>query len=148
MSSTQTGEEVLEVRRSYQASPESVFEAWTDPVQLKNWMAPSDDFKTEAEADAQVGGRYRFQMTDPAGSVHVAVGEYRELDPPNRLVFTWSWEDNNLADGSVVTIELTANNGGCELLLRHELLANQGSRDHHAQGWNGCLARLEKALAA
>ena len=148
MSSTQTGEAVLEIRRSYEASPAKIFEAWTDPEQLKNWMGPSDDFKVEAETDARVGGRYRFQMTHPSGSVHVAVGEYREFDPPKRLVFTWSWEDNELADGSVVTVELTEAGGGCDLLLRHESLANQESRDHHTEGWNGCLARLEKALSA
>lgn len=87
-------------------------------------------------------------MTHPSGSVHVAVGEYREFDPPKRLVFTWSWEDNELADGSVVTVELTEAGGGCDLLLRHESLANQESRDHHTEGWNGCLARLEKALSS
>lgn len=148
MSTTQAGETALEVRRSYKASPATIFKAWTDPEQLKSWMAPADGFKTVAQADAQVGGRYRFEMTDPAGAVHVAVGEYRELDPPKRLVFTWSWEDNDLANGSVVTIELEAVDGGCELLLRHELLANEASRDHHTEGWNGCLGRLEALLAA
>lgn len=148
MSTTQADETALEVRRSFKASPATIFKAWTDPAQLKNWMAPSADFKTEATTDPQVGGGYRFAMTDPTGKAFTAVGEYREVDAPNRLVFTWSWEQNDDANGSVVTIELTAVDGGCELLLRHELLASEASRDHHNQGWNGCLARLETLLAA
>ena len=136
----------VELTRIFAADQERVFSAWTDPKQLSQWFRPSDQMTVEAQAEAAVGGKYRFRMVGPDGVEHVSFGEYREVDPPDKLVFTWAWESGSVTD-SLVTISLRTVEGGTELTLRHEKLATAELREHHTQGWNGCLAQLEGLLA-
>ncbi len=136
----------LEMRRKFDAPATAIYEAWTQPGQMQKWLAPTDDFRVEADADPRVGGSYRVQMTTPTGEIFTARGEYTVVEPPHRLSFYWSWDENDEANDSVVTVELTDVEGGCELLLRHERLASEESRQKHDQGWNGCLARLAKLV--
>ena len=137
----------VELKRMYAADRQKVFSAWTDPVKLGQWFRPSDQMQVEAQADATVGGQYRFRMVAPDGTEHVSYGEYREVDPPNKIVFTWSWESGSVTD-SLVTVSLRTVDGGTELTLRHERLATEELREHHAQGWTGCLDQLAGFLAA
>jgi uncharacterized protein YndB with AHSA1/START domain len=66
--------------------------------------------------------------------------------PNKKLVYAWAWKSTPERQ-SVVTIELRAAGSGTELTLRHGQFADEAARDHHEQGWTGCLARLEKAVA-
>lgn len=138
---------VAELKRTFAAAPEKVFAAWTDPEKLGQWFRPSDQMKVEAEADVTVGGKYRFRLIAPDGTEHVSYGEYREIDPPDKLVFTWAWE-SGLVNDSLVTVSLRAVEGGTELTLRHEKLDTQDLRERHAKGWTGCLEQLDRWLAA
>jgi uncharacterized protein YndB with AHSA1/START domain len=138
-------ETALQIKRVIKAPREKVFQAWTDPEQMKHWCAPTDDFKTAAQIDLRVGGKYRIQMTDPSGSLHIAVGEYKEVVPPGKLVFTWSWEDGH-AEDTLVTLEFRDQRGATEVTLTHERFPSAESRDKHNQGWAGCLSRLERLL--
>ena len=148
MANTKTQERPsLSIVRKYDAAPGKVWRAITEPEMLKKWMAPSDAFKVPvAEADLRVGGRYHIIMNAPDGEVHDVSGVYREVVPNKKLVYTWAWKSTPERE-SVVTIELRAADGGTELTLRHEQFVDAEARDHHHQGWTGCLARLEKALA-
>jgi uncharacterized protein YndB with AHSA1/START domain len=112
---------------------------------LIQWSAPGDDFKTAADVDLRVGGKYRIQMNHPSGSIHTAVGEYHEVTPPERLVYTWAWEDGFVED-TLVTVEFLDRGGATEVILTHERFPNAEARDKHNQGWTGCLGRLEKLL--
>ena len=73
-------------------------------------------------------------------------GEYRELQPDKKIVFTWQWEDDEDWEKhvSIVTVELEDAGGGTELRLTHEKLPNIESRDGHMLGWNSALDKLEK----
>ena len=137
----------VEIKRTYAAPRDKVFAAWTDPKKLAAWFKPSDQMSVEIQADIQVGGRYRFRITSPDGVQHVSYGEYREIIPPKRLVFTWAWESGLVTD-SLVTVSLRAVDGGTELTLRHERLATEDLRERHGKGWAGCLEQLDKFLAA
>jgi len=107
-------------------------------------MAPDDAFKVPlAETDVRVGGRYRFVMQSPDGEQHDVSGVYREVEANRRLVYTWAWKSTPERE-SLVTVELRAAGTGTELTLRHEQFADAEARDKHQQGWNGCIARLEK----
>jgi uncharacterized protein YndB with AHSA1/START domain len=136
----------LVITRQLKAAPEKVYAALTQPGALKAWMGPSDGFTVPlAEADVRVGGRYRLIMKSPDGEEHDVGGCYREILPNRKLVFTWAWK-NAPEQESLVTVELSATDGGTLLTLRHEQFVDEATRDHHNQGWIGCLTRLERFL--
>jgi uncharacterized protein YndB with AHSA1/START domain len=139
--------EALLVQRRLPVPPAKVFEAFTDPARLARWFAPMNDWRTIVhELDARVGGRYRVDMVPPSGEPNRLHGEYRELRKPDLLVFTWRWEGS--PEETLVRIELKPAKGGCEFFLTHEKFLTQESKVQHAQGWEGCLTRLDRALEA
>lgn len=137
----------LQVRRIYQAPVAAVYAAWTEPEQVSQWMAPSDDFgKTEAKIDLRVGGHYRIVMHGPDGEVHRVGGVYREIVPNRKLVYTWAWASTPERE-SIVTIEFKPSGQGTELVLTHERFADTEARDKHQQGWTGCLEQLGRYVS-
>ena len=135
----------LTVVRSLKAGPEKVWQALTEPALLGQWMGPSDEFRTLAETDLRVGGRYRFLMRGPNGAEHDVGGTYLEIVPNRRLVYTWAWKSTPERE-SRVTVELRPAGEGTQLTLCHEQFHDEEARTQHEQGWNGCLARLEKLV--
>ncbi len=90
-----TGEKThsLKLVRTFDASPEEVYRAWTDPSVIKRWFGPTPEFSTTiAEVDLKVGGKYRIGMKSPDGELYVATGVYQEIVPNEKLAFTWRWE--------------------------------------------------------
>ena len=81
-------------------------------------------------------------MREPNGSEHRVFGVYREVDPPRRLVYTWSWENDPEIVESVVTVEFHERGNATEVVLRHEGFPTKESRDRHETGWGGCLKKL------
>jgi uncharacterized protein YndB with AHSA1/START domain len=84
-------------------------------------------------------------MREPSGTNHRQFGEYREVVPHSRLVFTWSCPDLGVVD-SVVTVTLAPHDSGTALTLSHELPPDPKIRAEHEGGWNGCLGSLETFL--
>jgi uncharacterized protein YndB with AHSA1/START domain len=136
----------LEIKRLIKAPRERVYAAWTDPEQLKQWFGPENVRTRVVIADVRVGGEFRWDLTDPDGEEMTMRGEFRELQPGKKIVFTWKWEDDEVWENhiSVVTVELADREGGTELRLIHERLPNEQSRDGHTRGWNSALDKLEK----
>ncbi len=121
------------------APPEAVFPYFTDPDRMVRWMG------TEAELDARPGGSLRVLV----GGSHLALGEYVEVDPPRRVVFTWGWDDPESVvqpGTSTVEVTLTADGEGTKVVLVHRDLP-EGAGAPHGQGWDHYLARLEVAGA-
>ena len=139
------GKPRLQITRRYAAPREKVFRAWTDPAALSRWMVPNAaNVPTKAQVDLRVGGAYRIEMTSPSGEVHVALGLYRVVDPPSRLVFTWGWPATP-ERVSLVTVVLREAEGGTELTLTHEGFFDAAVRDSHEKGWTQLLGQLEPA---
>ena len=137
----------LRLTRVIQADPAKVFEAWTKPEMLNQWSAP-ETMAVEAEVDLRVGGRYRLLMKGSDGGVFTAVGEYREIDPPNRLSYTWKWEEEgNDHYDTLVTVEFNERDGATEVVLTHELFPDAEIAGKHTEGWTSCLNRLERLFA-
>jgi uncharacterized protein YndB with AHSA1/START domain len=91
-------------------------------------------------------------MRRPDGTTNIVGGVYREIVPPERLVFTWTWELAGAVfnDGheSLVTVSFAArDNGKTEMTLRHERLGNQEALDSHRHGWTGTFEKLAALLA-
>ncbi len=141
----------LTLTRMLDAPRETVFRAWTDPVQFSRWMGPASIRAEIKEMDTKPGGAYRIAMHGTPKGMSVVSGTYREIVPPERLVFTWAWEEDvsthRAGHESIVTVTLRAVGGRTELTLRHERLELDSSRDSHGQGWIGCLDKLGPYLA-
>lgn len=137
----------LVVKRTFSAPRERVFLAWTDVSELTRWFAPSDDFTTVASLDLRVGGAYRIEMHNTKdGRTSIAVGTYREIDPPGKLSFTWRWEDKD-APETLVTVDFIAAGHSTEVIVTHQRFNDEISRDRHTEGWTGCLERLSAHFA-
>jgi uncharacterized protein YndB with AHSA1/START domain len=121
-----------------------VFDAWTSPDVLKDWYAPQPGWANEiAEVDLRPGGSFRLGMKDPAsGAMHVAFGEYTEVNRPEKLAFTWAWEGQEDRPVTLVEIDFVADGDGTEVTLTHSGFPSEESRDSHAHGWNGLLDSL------
>ena len=101
------------VLRRFDASAERIFDAWFDPVWLGRWMfGPSvrDGLIVRLTLDARVGGKFSF-VVNRQGTEIDHVGEYREIDRPRLLVFTWATRDR-LSEASRVIIEITPRDQG------------------------------------
>lgn len=142
----------LELTHRFAAPRERVFAAWTDPEVLKQWWAAGATWETPlAEVDAREGGRYRLSMRTDEGEVHTVFGEYREVRPPERLSYTWTWEEGpgpSMAgsENTLVVIEFLEDGDGTIVRLTHSGFATDELRDLHVHGWQGVLANLENRI--
>jgi uncharacterized protein YndB with AHSA1/START domain len=146
MTTKVTDKTSLEIKRFINAPRDRVYAAWTDPEHLKEWWGPENVRTRTIAADVRQGGKYRWDLVNQAGENMTAFGEYRELIPGQKIVFTWKWDDDEAWEGrnSIVTVELSDHDDGTQLTLTHEQLPSEESRDRHNEGWNSVLDRLEK----
>ena len=134
----------LTMSRNFKAPKQAVYDAWTKEEALTSWFAPTSEMSTVVhEMELKIGGKYRISMIEPGGTTHVIHGEYVALNPYDQIVFTWEWESDEEQVNSLVTIDLSENNGTTNMVLLHEKLASQESVDLHTEGWTGCVAQLE-----
>jgi uncharacterized protein YndB with AHSA1/START domain len=138
----------LLVSRVIKANRDDVFRAWTEAEQIERWFGPEGTRITLAEVDASEGGQYRIRIESPDGESHTASGEYREVQPSKRLVFTWNWEEPEfrLEDETLVTVEFDEHEDGTEVRLSHELLPDAEAKKTHEEGWTSTLSCLEGAF--
>jgi uncharacterized protein YndB with AHSA1/START domain len=118
------------------ATPETIWELLVDPEKATRWMGQA------ASLDARPGGEYRVEVLPG----EVAAGEFVEVDPPHRLVWTWGWEPggmSSLASGSTtIEVELIPEGDGTLLRFTHSGLPDTDSAQKHAHGWDHYLERL------
>jgi uncharacterized protein YndB with AHSA1/START domain len=137
-------ESTITISRTVAASPDRVFEAWTDVAQLAAWWWPQLA-GTTYDVDARAGGRYR--ISSPAIGATVS-GVYTEVNRPRRLVFTWSWADDGdpegvVEDTVVVTFEPEAE--GTVVTVAHTSTAHLPAGGAE-QGWNDVLDRMVRVV--
>jgi uncharacterized protein YndB with AHSA1/START domain len=88
----QSPDEVVRITKIIDAPREEVFRAWTEPDEIRRWFGPGEFTCPEAEVDLRPGGAYRLALQPGAGDPFVVAGTYREVEAPDRLVYTWRWE--------------------------------------------------------
>ncbi len=113
----------LEVRRRFAADPEKVFAAFAEARLVGRWLSPSPDITlTLLQFDFREGGAYRFAYGVPGGETVIVGGRYRSIEPPSKIVFSWMIEppDEHAGIESEVTVTITREGGGAELVIRHE----------------------------
>ncbi|OMH38016.1 SRPBCC domain-containing protein [Motiliproteus sp. MSK22-1] len=132
----------LTINRKFDAPVNKLFDAWCKPEVIRQWFAPGNMSVPEAEADVQVGGKYRIVMQDPDdNSQHIVGGEYQEVENNQKLAFTWQWEGSPNITHITLTFSPIDENSS-ELRLCHSEFADQQTCEKHEMGWNGCLAKL------
>ena len=119
------------------APPEVVFDYFVDPTKSVRWHA------TRADLDPRPGGTYVLAVTP--GSV--VLGEFVEVDPPRRVVFTWGWQGSEQIPPGSTTVDVTLEADGDYTLVRvtHRDLPTDEARAQHAMGWEHYLSRLAVA---
>jgi uncharacterized protein YndB with AHSA1/START domain len=118
-----------------EASPETVFEFFVDPIKMRRWMGG------HTTLDAQTGGIFAVDNGD-----NHARGTFLVVEPPERVVFTWGWEGSEVVPpgSSTVTVILEPRGQGTLVRLAHSDLP-AGEDVRHAEGWAHYLDRLSKA---
>jgi len=133
----------VRIERHYPYAAEKVWRAWTEPQALSLWfggMRPGS--VGEAQIDLRVGGRYRIVSRVEGGETHDVSGEYLEVVPHRRLVFSWAWISTP-ERVSRVSIELVEADGGTLMRFVHDRFFDDQARANHERGWQpgmDCLA--------
>lgn len=131
-----TQSDAYETEVRVQARPETVFAFFTDPARMVQWKG------VNAALDPRPGGIYRVNVTGR----ETAIGEYVEVSPPRRIVFTWGWDSGPVEPGSTrVEVDFIPDGDATIVRLKHFGLDAEGQASHK-QGWEHFLPRL--ALAA
>lgn len=137
----------LRITRVIRADRQAVWDAWTQPEQMKRWACPAPGGVESITTDLRVGGSFDLRM-NVDGNPHNAFGTYREVDPPSRLVYTWDWREEEAAMGeTVVTVEFNVVEGGTEVVLVHDGFPAVEAKTAHEEGWGACLTHFEAIFA-
>jgi uncharacterized protein YndB with AHSA1/START domain len=137
---------VLRIERTFAASAEEVFDAWTSPEVMRRWFHPGPDWETpEAEVDLRVGGKVRVVMRKPDGSEGGAGGEYMLIERPHRLVMTWTFDDHP-NNRQLIELSLSESDGVTTVLMVNSGIATDERHDSQERGWTGCLDELERMI--
>jgi uncharacterized protein YndB with AHSA1/START domain len=146
---TNNPEHTVRLERILPAARERVFSAFVDPAQLSNWWGPAGFTVPNAVLDVREGGRYRIEMQPSDGEPFWAFGEYREVEPPGRLVYTFEWDPPTPDDQpTLVTLALEPAEEGTRLVVEHGAFKTDERYALHEAGWRDTLDRLEAWVAA
>lgn len=125
-----------------------VFKAMTEPEQLAKWWGPRGFTVPRVEMDLRAGGGYRIEMQPPEGDSFQLSGEFIEVDPPGRLVYTFRWDPPDPDDReTVVTLSLRDGDDETEVELTQGEFATEERRALHEGGWTDSFDRLRELLA-
>jgi uncharacterized protein YndB with AHSA1/START domain len=143
-----TADKTLRIRRTFQAPADAVFEAWTSEEVLRRWWRAEHHWETtEAEVDLRVGGTVRVVMRDPDKDVEYGGGgTYTEIEPPNRLAFTWIWDGEKTR--TLIELDFEERDGVTTVSFVHSGLWDEEVMRSHEDGWGKLFDTLERALEA
>ena len=136
----------VELKRVFSAPVAQVYQAWTDPEKMNKWFHPDPRMTSTCSVDLRVGGRYTVVMQSPRGEFTVA-GEYKEIIPEEKLVFSWQWQGEEEYEITQVTLLFKAvSETETELTLQHGRFDTVEELDSHTEGWVGTYEQLAAFL--
>jgi uncharacterized protein YndB with AHSA1/START domain len=139
---------VVRIERTFAAPAEEVFDAWTSPEVMRRWFHCEPDWDTPvAEVDLRVGGKTRVVMRRPGGTEVEAQGEFTLIDRPQRLVMTWTFDDDP-SNEQLIELSFSESEGSTTVLLVNSRISTDERRGEQAKGWQGCLDELDRLLAS
>jgi uncharacterized protein YndB with AHSA1/START domain len=139
----------LEMKRVLPAPPPVVFRCFSDANELAKWWGPKGFTTPSVDFDPRVGERYRIEMQPPEGDPFHLAGEFRQVDPPSRLAFTFMWDPPDPDDVETeVSLSLRDVGGSTEVALTQGPFKTEERRALHDDGWIDSLDRLEAVVSA
>jgi uncharacterized protein YndB with AHSA1/START domain len=142
--------DALRLERRLNAPAKAIFDTWTSAELLRRWWPAGSDWETPiAEVDPRVGGELRLVMRSPEGDEFGGSGQYLEIDPPERLVFTWTWHGHEGHEGTqLVEVEFREfEDGTTTVILTNRGLGDEESRRAHREGWEPSFDNLDRVLS-
>ena len=140
---------MLELKRVLPAARDVVFEAFRDPGELAAWWGPQGFSVASLQFQPRVGERYRIEMQPPEGDRFHLTGEFREVDPPARLAFTFVWEDPDPDDvETLASLTFRDLGGSTEVAFAQGPFKTEARRALHRDGWGDSFDKLERHLPA
>lgn len=157
--STSAGGHVLHMSRMFNAPRELVYEAFTNPAMVSEWMGPRGFSAMDLEYDVRPGGRWRLRLhvtgptmdCDPHGQTDLWMqGTYLEVAPPERLVYTFAWDGRTDIPYEETTITVTFREleGKTVMDFKQGPFADAANRDEHTVGWTSSFERFAEFLLA
>jgi len=144
----QSGELTLELNRVLPADTEIVFRAFSSEDELMKWWGPEGFTITSLEFDPRVGDNYRIEMQPPEGDAFFLIGEFREVDRPARLSFTFVWEDPDPDDvENLVELSFRDLGKSTEIVLTQGPFKTEARRELHRNGWTDSFDKLERLIS-
>jgi uncharacterized protein YndB with AHSA1/START domain len=142
------GDDALVLTRVFDALPEVVFSLWSDAAHVKAWWQPDGYTTPVFTMDFRVGGAYRYCIAS-GGRQSWARGEYRVIDPPQRIVMTFRWDSGDPAHDreTLITVTFAPEGDGATLMtFRQAPFDNDAARHSHGQGWSQVLDAFGRFL--
>jgi uncharacterized protein YndB with AHSA1/START domain len=144
-----SAELTLEMTRVLPAAPSVVFAAFSDALELAKWWGPKGFTTPSLEFEPRVGERYRIEMQPPEGDHFYLSGEFREVDPPARLAYTFAWEEPDPDDvENRVGLSFRDLGDSTEVALMQGPFKTQERRALHRDGWTDSFDKLERLVSA
>lgn len=148
----------VNLRHQYNATPQQVFKAWSDPQALQQWFGPHSHKCKVEKYNFRVDGEWQIRMTPieedtdcggyDKGADSVCAGTFVEIIGDKKIAMTFAWiENGGDVSGTLLTVEFNAHDSGTEVILTHERLPNEDSARAHQGGWQGTLECLETYIS-
>ena len=138
---------VVRIERTFAATAEDVFDAWTSAEVMRRWFHCAPDWDTpEAEVDVRAGGKVRVVMRRPDGTQVEAEGKYTLIDRPHRLAMTWTFDDDP-SNEQLIELSFSESEGSTTVLMINSGISTDERRDAQQEGWLGCFGELERMFA-
>ncbi len=142
-------EPVLRIDREFDAPIEAVFDAWTDPAQLRSWWGPEGMTVPVCEMDVRKGGAYKTTMRNADGEEYTVSGVYQEIARPNRLSFTWGWiTDGKRGHETLVTLRFESVGKRTRMLFEQRAFEDAEVCARHNEGWTSSFRCLDSYLTS
>jgi uncharacterized protein YndB with AHSA1/START domain len=138
--------QVVRIERTFAATAEDVFDAWTSAEVMRRWFHVGPDWQTPvADVDLRVGGKVQVVMRTPDGTDHGARGEYTLIDRPRRLMMRWTFDDDP-SNEQLIELTFSESEGATTVLMINSDISSAERRESQDRGWRGCLDQLERIL--
>lgn len=149
---SQPGAEPIVVEGWFAAAPARVFAAWTDPDSVMKWFGQTPNSLHSASIDLKVGGTWRFTVRQNEDGSESLEGEYQEIEPDEKLVFSWvhvvAHADGAREETPASRVEVTFSPQGKGTFVRlvHSAVRAEDARQNIGGGWNASFQTLTDML--